>query len=211
MNDNLKLLNQLFNKIYVISHNNSSRFSYIKNQLKGVDFDFFLGPEKENIDIEKLVKEGYPKWMAYQFAVTFTHLNLMEQIKKQNEKNILILEDDIFIRKYNLSYLKNEFDNIKDNYDLFYLGLFNKHINYDKIMKPNFTNHLFKINGKHPYLEGSSSYVIGSHRFIDFCLDHQYSDKSKFKVIDGLFWFNYHKFNSYLILPQIMIQNPKFY
>jgi GR25 family glycosyltransferase involved in LPS biosynthesis len=207
-----KILNELFDGIYVISHKKSDRIENVKKRLEGVDFEFFFGPEKEDIDIEQLVKDGYPKWCPHQFAATFTHMDLMNKLKNEKKtKNILVLEDDILLKEENLSYLENEFNIINGKFDLFYLGMVNNHINYDIFLKPNISKHLYKLErksltGGSYCLEGTSSYVIGNETFIDKCLEYQKS-KSEFKVIDGLFWNIYGQIESYAILPQIFIQD----
>jgi len=210
-----KILNKLFDGIYVITHKQSDRLYNVEKRLSGLDFEFFYGPEKEDLDLETLQKEGYPKWYPHQFAVTFTHLELMKKLKKEKKINILVLEDDILLKENNLSYLESQYDIIKNNFDLLYLGMVNVHIDYDKFLKPNITNHLYKLQRKSLYsgcfcLEGTSSYVIGSESFIDKCLQYQ-ENKKLFKVIDGLFWHLYGEIDSFAILPQIFIQDLETY
>ena len=206
-----KILNELFDEIYVITHKKSDRIENVKKVLDGVKFEFFYGIEKEDLDMEQLLKDGYPNWYRHQLAVTFTHLDLMKKLKSEHKTNVLVLEDDLLLKEENLYYLENEYKLIKGKFDLFYLGFTNCHVNYDNIIKPNFSQHLWKGFNR-PYkldifsLEGSNAYVIGSEKFLDLCINYQ-ENKPQFKVIDGLFWNLYEYIDYYCIIPQIIIQD----
>jgi hypothetical protein len=209
----MHILNKIFDEIYVITHKKSERIENVKKVLDGVDFEFFYGIEKEDLNMEQLPKEGYPNLQRYQFSVTFTHLDLMKKLKSEHKTNILIFEDDILLRMENIHYLESEYNKIKNNFDLFYLGFTNQHINYDNLIKPNLSQYLWKgfkrsFKNDSYLLEGSNAYVIGSENFLDLCINYQ-ENKPKFEVIDGLFWRLYEYIDYYCIIPQICIQDLK--
>ena len=65
----LSVLNQLFDKIYVITlHRATSRQQTIKHILDGVDYDFFYGVDKLNLNFEQVQQDGtYDNKKAIQF------------------------------------------------------------------------------------------------------------------------------------------------
>ena len=96
-------LNEIFDKIYVISYVGSPRLSTLKDRLKDLDYEIFYGVNKKDIDIQQMRNDGYKyalppfNWSVDVYACGFSHTLLWKKLKNNQNKNILILEDDVII------------------------------------------------------------------------------------------------------------------
>ena len=59
MQEYFRFLNNYYDKVYVLSiHSASKRKDYINDVLKGLDFEFFWGVDKEETSLEKIKSLG---------------------------------------------------------------------------------------------------------------------------------------------------------
>ena len=83
----IEKLNNLFDKIYVISFKGSKRLESLPDRLKGLEYEIFYGCDKKDLNLDKLHEEGYGKlWRKDQFtlqqyACAFSHYYLYKKIK----------------------------------------------------------------------------------------------------------------------------------
>ena len=101
-------LNNYYNKIYVISvHSAEARRKLFKERFKGLNYSFFYGADKKNLDIPDLIEKNiYSEVLAKQhhrytktmmpgeIACALSHRMIYEDMLKNNYSRILILEDD---------------------------------------------------------------------------------------------------------------------
>src|SRR5574343_504892 len=95
-------LNEIFEKVFVVSFKESPRLETLEDRLRGGDYEVFFGPNTRDIDLQKVKNDGWrlahPPFNHGEaiWANAFTHLELLKFIRKQNyDKNCLVLEDDI--------------------------------------------------------------------------------------------------------------------
>lgn len=132
----LKLLNQFFDKIYIITiDRNKNRQQYIKHEFKTLDFSFFKGYDGQKLNIDQLEKENIYDKEAFiekrwnhtepslnKVGCALSHLSVCKDIVNSNHNNALILEDDIEVVENNLNILKDSLQELPKNWELFYLG-----------------------------------------------------------------------------------------
>lgn len=114
------LLNECFDKIYVITLKNSHRIERVKTVLKNVEFEFFYGVNGEELDLSEYRKNG-SNLLRGQLGCALSHIGVYKEIVKSNYGKTLILEDDITISS-NINNLKNYIEQLPENWGLFYLG-----------------------------------------------------------------------------------------
>jgi GR25 family glycosyltransferase involved in LPS biosynthesis len=104
-----EILNIKLDKIYCITlKNRVDRQNSIKKQCEIYNFSVeFLKEELHNDPVE---------------GCKNSHIKCIKDAKKNNYKNILILEDDCIINNKMLNYYKQNHITIPDDYDIFYLG-----------------------------------------------------------------------------------------
>jgi glycosyl transferase family 25 len=139
---NKHILNECFDKIYVITLKNSHRIDRIKNVLSDVEYELFYGADGEKLDISTYRKNG-SNLLRGQLGCAISHINIYKEIVKSNYNNVLILEDDINILP-NILNLKNYMDQLPNDWGLFYLG-------HDGVVLNNtFSQNLCEINTNQP-------------------------------------------------------------
>ena len=114
------ILNTVFDKIYVITLENSSRISRVMTELNGIDFEFHYGVNGETIDLNHYRNLG-SKLMRGQIGCSLSHLGVYKKIVEINYKSVLILEDDIRLT-YELNNLNQYIEQLPKEWGLFYLG-----------------------------------------------------------------------------------------
>jgi len=133
-------LEQYFDKILVISVPRfTSRHQLAKQNLQGLDFDFFWGADKLNLDFEQVKTDGtYDEQAAKmaqrqgkalslaEVACSLTHRQVYAAMVENGWKKILIMEDDPFPLSQNLAQLPAAFNELPDDWELVYLG-YSKH------------------------------------------------------------------------------------
>ena len=70
-------LNGIFDKIYVVSYDESPRLPTIKDRLQGLDYEIFFGVNKKNIDIDKMKREGYMQIHLLIGLLMFLHVGFL--------------------------------------------------------------------------------------------------------------------------------------
>jgi len=129
----MKILNKLFDKIYLITMKGSSRTEGALEKLKDVDFEIFWGINGGELD-QSFYQERGSKLTKGQMGCSKSHVELYKLIYQSKFKNALILEDDFVITE-NFHLLESSFNQLPEDYGFFYLGHYNC-----------FTNNLFSPN-----------------------------------------------------------------
>jgi glycosyl transferase family 25 len=108
MQEYFQLLNNYYNKVYVLSvHSAEARRKLFTQRFLGLDYSFFFGADKKNFTIEELVQKNiyseeltkkhhrYNKvMMPGEIACSWSHYMMYEDMLKNNYDRILIFEDD---------------------------------------------------------------------------------------------------------------------
>lgn len=169
------ILNEYFDKIYVLTIPSASlRHQLIKKELEGLDFIFFNGISKYDINIPDYIEKSiyneeltiqnnrYDKNMnTGQIACSLGHKMIYEDIINHNYKNALILEDDSFFIEENLKFLEITLQELPADWDIFFMD-------YVKYENDNFFAKLKKILYKFQVL-------IGQLKFNYIMIDHLFS------------------------------------
>ena len=117
MENNLKLLNEYYDKIYVISVKAAEdRRQRFKERFAGMEFSFFFGADKNNLSINELIDKNiyneeltkkhhrYSKTMMLgEIACAISHKMVYEEMLQNNYSRVLIFEDDTLIDQNKLS------------------------------------------------------------------------------------------------------------
>ena len=136
MQEYFRLLNNYYDKIYVLSlHRASERKGYIDNVLKGLDFEYFWGVDKEETSLEKIKNLGLYSTDQYHLfyknpeeislgmvCCSLGHVGIYKDIIRNGYKKTLILEDDVVPIIANLKYFPKIVDELPGDWELFYLG-----------------------------------------------------------------------------------------
>jgi len=198
-------LNEIFSKIYVVSFKESSRLQSLSNRLSGVDYEVVYGPNKNELNKEDLIQQGYVvatppfNYSLSVFGCTFTHIEIYKKIKEQKLNNVLILEDDNLLLTENLDYMVNCHKNLPENWDLFFIGLYNINYDYKNILPRNYKNLMYIGDGIYP-LEGSNAYAINNN-FLDIVLPVQ-ENPHTFRGPE--YWDLFNKFNYFSLIEQVL-------
>jgi glycosyl transferase, family 25 len=138
MNTSLSLLNTFFDKIYVVTlHRATNRQTKIKEILNELDYEFFYGVDKLNLNIDTLKKENvYNELQAIklhknskpmflgQVACSLSHRKLYEKILNENYEKVLIFEDDFIVDENAVNTILAAFKQLPASWDLWYLGYY---------------------------------------------------------------------------------------
>lgn len=117
----MHILNKHFDKIYVLTMENSFRIERMKERLQGVDYEFFYGVNGATLDKTPYIEKG-SKQTRGQLGCTLSHLLLYEKIVKEKlYDKCLILEDDSIFTD-NINNLENCINQLPQDWGLFYLG-----------------------------------------------------------------------------------------
>ena len=136
-----KYLNEYYDKIYVITIPRATeRQENIKKLLKGLDFEFFYGTDKNNWSIEKFVEKGiyneqlsirkhrYGKMMTLgEVAAACSHKQVYETIIQNNYGKVLIFEDDVIPDFSQLHFIPAILNELPGDWELFYWGYLTKY------------------------------------------------------------------------------------
>lgn len=115
------------------------REKYIKNVMSkiGLNPQYILGPPKDDVDREKLYKEGIISKVYYdknkkeekgEVAVYLGHISILKEFLNSDNKFALIFEDDIFLPKKEKEQkelglkINHLIDNLPDDADMVYFG-----------------------------------------------------------------------------------------
>ncbi len=136
MQEYFRLLNDYYDKIYVLSlHRSSERKNYINDVLKGLDFEFFWGLDKEETSLEKIKDLGLYSSDQYHLfykspgeislgmlCCSLGHVGIYKDIIRNGYKKTLILEDDVVPIVTDLKYFSEIIEELPGDWELFYLG-----------------------------------------------------------------------------------------
>jgi glycosyl transferase family 25 len=131
-----RFLNDNFDKVLVVSVPRfTDRHEKVKQRLQGLNFDFFWGADKQQIDFEAAKKDGtYDEAMTKklqrmnkalspgELACSLSHRYVYEAMIQNNWQKVLVLEDDVWPLTGNLSQLPAAINELPPTWDLVYLG-----------------------------------------------------------------------------------------
>jgi glycosyl transferase family 25 len=151
--NNIELLNEYFDKIYILTLPRATeRHLNIQNNLIGLNFTFFYGTDKLELDEEDLIKKNiydkktsikknryYKPMKLGEIACSMGHKAIYEDAVLHNYSRILILEDDVIFNKDGLNVLDSILNQLPSNWDVLYFDYFkneesNLFLNIKKLM-----------------------------------------------------------------------------
>lgn len=132
----IHFLQEYFDRIFVVSVPRlSERHKTVEEKLKGLDFDFFWGTDKLELDMEQAkVKGTYDETAAIQLqrqgkplnsgelACALSHRSVYFEMIRNNWHRVLILEDDIVPLEKTIDLLPDTLHELPQNWELVYLG-----------------------------------------------------------------------------------------
>lgn len=132
----INFLNSFFDKIFVVSVPRfTERHKTVAENLTGLQYDFFWGTDKQNIDLEKAKTDGtYNETAAIklqrqgkalnsgELACSLSHRSVYYEMIKNNWQRVLILEDDIVPLEKIIDLLPDALIELPTNWELVYLG-----------------------------------------------------------------------------------------
>jgi len=160
-------INEIFNKVYVVSFEGSSRLPSLNKRLEGLDYEIIYGMGKKKINKDELRELGYnvdskPYIDLGVFSCAYSHLITYRRIKEEKLNNVLILEDDVVMKIENFDNMEVCYRKLPSDWDLFFIGLNNVHGNYKNRLLRNYKNIMYKGDGFFP-LEGTNAYAINNN------------------------------------------------
>jgi glycosyl transferase family 25 len=164
MQQNFQYMNDYYDKIYVLSIPRlEDRIRHINSVLKGLDFEFFWGTDKQNVVPEKLEEQGlYSKEKYREFyknpsemstgmlCCSLGHVKIYETIIRNKYQRTLILEDDVVPIDANINLFPQIVSELPSDWELLYLG-YEK--NEDFGWKQKIKQNLYKIFPSHAQLK----------------------------------------------------------
>lgn len=191
-------------KFVVLSYDGSDRLATIEERLSGIDYEIHYGINKDNINIDKLSQDGYTgfgdakNFTQENFACTFGHIQIIE--KYQNIENLVILEDDVYFKYENIQSFIDGFNELPNDWDIYYGGFVNLYNN----LSPNYSPNLHKITMER--IGGTNCYMY-SKNFKDKYLNMQKTPNTMNPIADAAHWFLIHTgINAYASLSQMLPQ-----
>ncbi|WP_234571675.1 glycosyltransferase family 25 protein [Rhodohalobacter sp. 614A] len=148
-----ELLNNFFDKVYVISLKRSSdRHALIKERLDGLNYEIFWGFDGRELEykdmhrqglyhpnLSKLLKKrkGKPakNMSRNQIGCALSHVGVYEEIIKNNYSKTLVLEDDPIINFGAADSLEKALQEMPDTWDFLYLGYHGANKNPTTLLK----------------------------------------------------------------------------
>lgn len=129
-------LQQYFDKILVISVPRfKERHAHVQQQLQGLPFEFFMGTDKLQMDMEKINAAGmYDEKLARhlsrhgkamsegEIACSLSHLGVYKMMVENNWQRILIFEDDVAPDLDNLHLIPDTLNELPGDWEFVYFG-----------------------------------------------------------------------------------------
>lgn len=129
-------LNNYFDHIYVLTIEGAeNRQKAIAAPLEGLDWSFFYGVHKKNLNLDALISSGEydeEKHLATkrttrsmslaEVACAMSHRAIYQDVLDNNYQRVLILEDDVLPLYENLNNFQYAVDELPDDWDLLMLG-----------------------------------------------------------------------------------------
>ncbi|HEX4877386.1 MAG TPA: glycosyltransferase family 25 protein [Chitinophagaceae bacterium] len=130
------LLHQYFDKVLVMTVARfTERQERVKERLAGIDFEFFFGADKNELDDKKIgqqylykpenslsVWQIFPPLNTGEIACALSHTMIYRAMLDNNWQRILILEDDVVPDDTTLPMLADCLKELPADWELFYLG-----------------------------------------------------------------------------------------
>ncbi|MEO7923531.1 MAG: glycosyltransferase family 25 protein [Chitinophagaceae bacterium] len=130
------LLKQYFDKVLVLTVPRfKERQEKVKQRLAGIDFEFFYGVDKNDLDETAIaasyhydkrntlaIRQYFPPLNTGEIACSLSHRNIYQAMMDQNWKRVLVFEDDVVPDEQNLPLLFDALKELPANWELFYLG-----------------------------------------------------------------------------------------
>jgi len=123
-------LNEFFDARLVLSiQRNQDRHASIREQLQGLDFEFFWGVDGRSLDkddprydLARAIQMNARDVHVNELACTMSHLTIFRWVVEKGLRNVLVLEDDATpIRKHS-SWVSRCLASLPPDWELFYLG-----------------------------------------------------------------------------------------
>lgn len=202
-------LNDIFDKVYVITFYGSPRINRLPENLKDLDYEIFYGCNKNDLNIEDLQKKGYRRAFTGSdsmstgvFACAFSHLYLYRKLKNENNtNNILILEDDAVLIEKNIESVIESYRELPKDWDVFFLGYNgNPILNYKNIM---YKGEGYKMGDPGlRILECTHAFAINNN-FINILIEKQENPE----IFGGSeFWELFYKMNYFACISKCFVQ-----
>jgi glycosyl transferase family 25 len=154
-------INDYFDYIYILTIERAiERHKKIDNNLNGLNYSFFYGIDKMNLNIDDLIKSNlyddeiaskknrYHKSMKVgEIACSMGHKAIYEHAIQNNYQKILILEDDVISNEEGVKQFSQIMKQLPANWDILYFDYFkNEHKNFFTYSKQ-IVYHIQKILG----------------------------------------------------------------
>tara|TARA_R110000803_G_scaffold49030_1_gene101961 strand:+ start:3026 stop:3658 length:633 start_codon:yes stop_codon:yes gene_type:complete len=194
----IKILNEYFDKIYVITMKDSFRIPRMMERLKGVDYEFFIGCDGATLDKTPYIEMG-SKQTRGQLGCTLSHHQLYKKIVSEGHEKVLILEDDCDISGP-IDKLGEYISQLPEDWGLFYLGWDGPNL------LPNYSDNLCEVSRSfQKSLEGTHCIAIRpwfAKRLIEL-------NKSAHYTADGLLTEVVKQYNlkTYAAIPKFGVQD----
>jgi GR25 family glycosyltransferase involved in LPS biosynthesis len=89
------ILNKTFEKIFVITLEDSFRIPRMNERLEGIDFEYFYGVNGATLDKTPYIEMG-SKQTRGQLGCTLSHFNLYHKILEEGYENVLIRKIGVY-------------------------------------------------------------------------------------------------------------------
>jgi len=136
MKERFKVLNEYYDKIYVLSLPRlTERMEFIRRTLNGLNFEFFFGVDKQYVSMDQLKEQGLYATEDYQLfykkpkeislgmlCCSLGHLKIYETIVKNNYQKTLVLEDDALPILESLDFFSRIIQELPNEWEILYLG-----------------------------------------------------------------------------------------
>ncbi|MBX9782807.1 MAG: glycosyltransferase family 25 protein [Chitinophagaceae bacterium] len=134
MNNQFHEINNFFDKIYIISIARATeRHEKIEMHLQGLNYELFMGVDKNDLSISTLIKENiyddilarkHHLWkqpmITGQIACAWSHKKVYEQQLTNRYNKILILEDDVIIHQIGIDLFPQMIAELPKDWELLY-------------------------------------------------------------------------------------------
>ncbi|MEO6613053.1 MAG: glycosyltransferase family 25 protein [Chitinophagaceae bacterium] len=131
-----ELLQQYFDKVLVLTVPRfKERQEKVKERLAGINFEFFYGVDKNDLDAEAIalnytydkknslaIRQYFPPLNTGEIACSLSHRDIYNAIIDNNWKKVLVFEDDVVPDRANLPLLFTALKELPADWELFYLG-----------------------------------------------------------------------------------------
>lgn len=149
----MRILNDHFDKIYVITLARATeRQKNVKRFFEGVDFDFFYGIDKMNLNMEDLINtkvydpekakklhRNNKEMFLGQIACSLSHRELYKEILQKGYKKVLIMEDDFVPAAVENNDIQNITAELPADWELVYWGYYlNEAVTFKMRVKKSF-------------------------------------------------------------------------